>query len=226
MNIVANLNTVRQRIRDAEEKYHRKPNSVLCLAVSKTVQIPDICTAIDAGQTDFGENYLQEAIPKINAINVPKLTWHFIGQIQSNKTKKIATHFDWVHTVCHLKTAQDLDKYRPEDFPPLQFCIQVNLSENPKKGGISLSALPEFAKALMTFKKIQLRGLMAIPDPQTTFEAQCQDFHLLKEAKQNLEKNGIILDTLSMGMSNDLEAAICEGATIVRIGTAIFGQRK
>ena len=225
MNIVANLNTVRQRIRQAEAKFHRQEGSVSLLAVSKTIGIPLIQKLIDAGQYDLGENYLQEALRKIEILNVPKLTWHFVGPIQSNKTRLIAQHFTWVHSVSKPIIAEFLHNFRPNHLPPLEVCIQVNLSNSPNKSGVTLEGLLTLAKTICQYENLKLRGLMTIPEPILSFDEQRAEFKKLRQAKESLQKEGFELDTLSMGMSHDLEAAIAEGATIVRVGAAIFGPR-
>lgn len=222
--IIERLNFIAKQIADAEKTYHRPKDSVLLLAVSKTKPAEDIAIAYQAGQRHFGENYAQEAIEKQNQLGAYDITWHFIGPIQSNKTKIIAAHFDWVHSVDNFKIAKRLNDQRPINRPPLNICIQVNISNETSKSGIELSFLPEFCNQLSQLPKLNLRGVMAIPAPQSDFALQCQPYTLLREAVQKLDQPK--LDTLSYGMSDDLAAAICEGATIVRIGTAVFGNRK
>lgn len=196
------------------------------LAVSKRHDCSKIQQAIDAGQTAFGENYLQEALDKIQYFSDCQLQWHFIGPIQSNKTRKLAEHFDWVHTVDRLKIAQRLSEQRPADLAPLNICLQVNVSEEGTKSGLLLHELNEVVQQVIALPNLCLRGLMAIPAPAADFEQQRVPFQQLREALQQLNQQyQLNLDTLSMGMSDDMEAAIAEGATIVRVGTAIFGQR-
>lgn len=196
------------------------------LAVSKRHDCSKIQQAIDAGQTAFGENYLQEALDKIQYFSDCSLQWHFIGPIQSNKTRKLAEHFDWVHTVDRLKIAQRLSEQRPADLAPLNICLQVNVSEEGTKSGLLLHELNEVVQQVIALPNLCLRGLMAIPAPAADFEQQRVPFQQLREALQQLNQQyQLNLDTLSMGMSDDMEAAIAEGATIVRVGTAIFGQR-
>ena len=209
-----------------EKKYHRVKNSVSLLAVSKKQTVEKIAAIAAQGQKFFGENYVQDALPKIRALKNLDLEWHFIGHIQSNKTAEIAEHFSWVHTVDRLKIAERLNAQRPASLPPLQICIQVNINEEESKGGISLVALPTLAKAISVLPHLKLRGLMAIPKNSDDVSEQRKNFHILAEAKKDLESRGILLDTLSMGMSGDFEAAIAEGATIIRLGSVIFGERK
>lgn len=178
-----------------------------------------------AGMTRFGENYLQEALEKIEALQDLSLEWHFIGPIQSNKTRPIAEHFDWVHSVDRLKLARRLSEQRPPHLPPLNICLQVNVSGEQSKSGATLEELPALAREVASLPHLRLRGLMAIPAPAEGLEAQRQPFHHMHQALQQLNAEGLELDTLSMGMSGDLEAAIAEGATLVRIGTALFGPR-
>ena len=220
------ITTIRQRIADTARQYNRSPESVQLLAVSKTRPIADIVTAIEQGQTRFGENYLQEAIPKIEALRDNKaLEWHFIGPLQSNKTRIIAEQFDWLHSLSKLKHAQRLNNQRPEHLPPLNVCIQVNISEEAQKSGIHLNELATLAQAIAELPRLHLRGLMTLPAPSQSFEQQRIPFRRMRIALQELQASGLKLDTLSMGMTNDMEAAIAEGATLVRIGTGIFGKR-
>ncbi|ALG67791.1 YggS family pyridoxal phosphate-dependent enzyme [Beggiatoa leptomitoformis] len=226
-SIADTLTHVRQQILMAERQFNRPANSVQLLAVSKMQPKTAIINAIKAGQTCFGENYVQEAVEKIQALRVdyPQVEWHFIGALQTNKTRVIATHFHWVHTLDNLKQAKRLSEQRPQILPPLQVCIQVNISAEPQKAGVSVADVPALALAIQTLPNIKLRGLMAIPAPAADFTTQCQPFHLLNEMLQQLQAQGLSLDTLSMGMTDDMQAAIAQGATIVRIGTAIFGAR-
>lgn len=214
-------------IRELELRYHKPVNSVQLLAVSKQQSIAKIQTAIDAGYTAFGESYLQEALPKIEHFKKTphSLTWHFIGPIQGNKTKKIAENFDWVQSVDSMKIAKRLNDQRPEHLPPLNICLQINISDEPTKSGIQVNDLFTLAEFCKTLPRITLRGLMAIPAPQSNFDDQRKVFHALRLLFDALNEKNFSLDTLSMGMSNDMEAAIAEGSTMVRIGTALFGTR-
>ncbi len=198
----------------------------MVLAVSKTRSAEEIRTVHACGLEHFGENYLQEAMEKITALADLPLCWHFIGPIQSNKTQAIAEHFHWVHSVDREKIARRLSAQRPADMPPLQACIQVNISGEDSKSGVTLDALPALAEAVTPLPGITLRGLMAIPEPTDDFLEQRRAFAQLRRALEHLSEHIDGLDTLSMGMSADLEAAIMEGSTIVRIGTAIFGPRE
>ncbi len=225
INIANNLSDLKQQIRDAEVAYKRKPNSVFLLAVSKGQSIEKIGKAILAGQLAFGENHLQEALPKIAAFPNKKLEWHFIGLIQRNKTKKIAEHFQWVHSVTDPQIAKRLNEQRPNHLPPLNICLQVNLSQQKNKLGVSVDELSDLADYCLTLPHLKIRGLMTIPFPKNTFEEQRAEFAKLVELFNDLNAKNFQLDTLSMGMSNDMKAAIAEGSTIVRIGTALFGTR-
>jgi pyridoxal phosphate enzyme (YggS family) len=196
---------------------------VLLLAVSKTKPASMIAEAYQAGQRHFGENYLQEALSKQQALGAFDITWHFIGPIQSNKTKAIASHFDWVHSVDKLKIAQRLSEQRPAHLAPLNICLQVNISDEASKSGIRLNELGELCAQVAMLPNIKLRGVMAIPAPSESFEQQCQPYKALYQAVKTLNKPE--LDTFSFGMSDDLTAAIAEGSTMVRIGTALFGAR-
>lgn len=227
--ITDHLQTVRTRVCRAAQQAHRDPSSVNLLAVSKTQPVSAILEAAEAGQLAFGENYEQEAVRKIMEIrqNRPdlKLEWHFIGPIQSNKTRAIAEHFDWVHSVDRKRIARRLSDQRPEDMPPLNICLQVNISGEDSKSGVRPEELADLVKAVSGMPRLKLRGLMAIPEPQSDPEKQRQPFSAMKTLFEELKHTGYDLDTLSMGMSDDMEAAVQEGATTVRIGTAIFGQR-
>ena len=229
MSISENLQLVQHRIATSTQAGGRDPSSIALLAVSKTFAVQAVLTAAQAGQRAFGENYVQEAIDKISAtreINADlQLEWHFIGPIQSNKTRQIAEHFDWVHSVDRLKIAQRLSEQRPADMPPLQICLQVNVSGEATKSGIEPDALLELARVVNTLPNLRLRGLMSIPEPTEDVEQQRAAFAKLRLMQNDLQAVGIQTDTLSMGMSSDMDAAIAEGATIVRIGTAIFGGR-
>lgn len=224
-NIQANLQAVQARIAECEQRFHRSPHSVFLLAASKGQPLEKIEQAIAAGQLAFGENYLQEALTKITAITQKNIEWHFIGSIQRNKTHKIAEHFSWVHSVTSEIIATRLNEQRPIHLPPLNICIEVNISFEPTKSGIPSDRVEALAKHCMQLPRLKLRGLMAIPSPKNIFIEQRAEFNKLCSLKESLVKKGIALDTLSMGMSHDMEAAIAEGATMVRIGTAIFGLR-
>lgn len=220
--IAENIAKVGARIREAAQASQRNLADIGLLAVSKTKPAKAIREAHAAGLRDFGENYLQEALEKQTQLTDLPLIWHFIGPIQSNKTRHIAEHFDWVHSVDRLKIAQRLSDQRPAHLPPLNICLQVNVSGEDSKSGCSPVELPELAKAIAALPNLQLRGLMAIPEPTEDVTAQHAAFARLRQLRDDL---ALDLDTLSMGMSHDLEAAIAEGATWVRIGTALFGAR-
>ena len=217
--------TLLARIGRAEAASGRPPGSTRLLAVGKTRDAGEIRALAALGQRCFGENYLQEAEEKIMQLRDISLEWHFIGRIQSNKTRPIAEHFDWVHSLASLKHARRLSAQRPPHLPPLNICLQVNISKDPAKAGVASEALPELARAIAPLERLKLRGLMAIPSRSSQFEQQRRPFHDLRNCFEDLQGQGFALDTLSMGMSNDMEAAIAEGATMVRIGTDIFGTR-
>ncbi|MDQ0142228.1 pyridoxal phosphate enzyme (YggS family) [Cupriavidus necator] len=225
--IAANLQAVRQGIAAAAQQAGRQPADIALLAVSKTVSPDRIRAAYAAGQCEFGENYVQEGIDKIAALADlrDRLQWHFIGPLQSNKTRPVAEHFDWVHTVDRLRIAERLSAQRPAGMAPLQVCIQVNISGEASKSGVAPAGVPALAQAVATLPGLRLRGLMAIPAPAGDAAAQRRPFAALRAMLQALRADGLALDTLSMGMSGDMDAAIAEGATLVRIGTAIFGAR-
>lgn len=220
-----NIERVRRRIAAAEQRYGRAPGSVDLLAVSKTRPAADILAAVHSGQRRFGESYLQEALDKVAALAEYKLEWHFIGPIQSNKTRPIAETFDWVHSIERLKIARRLSEQRPESLAALNICLQVNIDGEASKAGCTIAELPQLAAEIASLPRLRLRGLMAIPRPRQSLEQQREPFRRLREALEQLQGLGYELDTLSMGMSGDLEAAVAEGATIVRIGTDIFGAR-
>ncbi len=220
-----NLTAVRAVIAAAERRWQRDPGSVALLAVSKTKPLEAIMAAMAAGQTRFGESYIQESVEKIARLAVPSVEWHFIGPIQSNKTRPIAEHFQWVHSIDRIKVAQRLSDQRPANLPPLNICLQVNSSGEASKSGVPPEQLRELADAVATLPRLALRGLMTIPAPAQSLEDQRQPFRLVRGLRDDLARSGHPLDTLSMGMSDDLEAAIAEGSTMVRIGTAIFGAR-
>lgn len=224
--IRSNLCTVRERIAAAEARFNRASGSVTLLAVSKTQSPSAIIAAAENRQRHFGENYLQEALEKIEALKGYPLTWHYIGAIQSNKTRPIAEHFDWVHGVSSLKVARRLSEQRTASLPDLNVCIQLNISCEASKSGATPDELLPLATAIAKLPRLRLRGLMAIPQRAETFTAQRAIFHQVQQAQQQLIEARIPLDTLSLGMSADLEAAIAAGSTMVRVGTAIFGARK
>jgi pyridoxal phosphate enzyme (YggS family) len=207
-------------------RYGRDADSVRLIAVSKTQPAAAIRTLAELGQQDFGENYVQEALPKLAELGDLSLTWHYIGQLQANKTRAVAEHFHWVHTLDRERIAVRLSEQRSPHAAPLNICIQVSLEEEPGKGGISKTDLAPLARRVAELPRLQLRGLMCIPPPREGFEAQRQLFAELADCAQELREQGLVLDTLSMGMSGDLEAAVAAGATCVRIGTAIFGERR
>ena len=233
--IASRLQAVKARISEAARAAGSPPGEITLVAVSKTFPPRAIAEACGAGQTDFGENYAQEGIEKIAALfdllrqrQAPPdkpLLWHFIGPIQSNKTRAIAEHFDWVHGIDRAKIAERLSASRSDDKPPLQVCIQVNVSGEASKSGVAPDTVLGLAQTIMGLPRLRLRGLMAIPEPTPDPGLQRSRFRMLREIRDELLRRGIALDTLSMGMSDDLEAAIAEGATMVRVGRAIFGER-
>ena len=236
--IQKNLSAIRNRIILACERFHRDPNDVSLLAVSKTKPLSMVESALAVGQVDFGENYLQDALAKIESLsavghqqksNWKPPSWHYIGAIQSNKTRQIAEHFDWVHTVSSFKVAQRLSNQRPEQLAPLNVLLQINIDAESTKSGITPDQLSELISAILPLSGIRLRGLMTIPSPSGDIEQQRQPFRALNELlQQSTAEFGDDLrsfDQLSMGMTADLEAAVAEGATWLRIGTAIFGER-
>lgn len=226
-HIADNLLAVHARIERAARNADRAPDSISLLAVSKTFPAADIRAALAAGQRAFGENYVQESLAKIEALGDLRadMEWHFIGPLQSNKTRPVAEHFDWVHSVDRLKIAERLSEQRPDALPPLNVCLQVNVSGESSKSGVAPEEALALARAIAALPKLRLRGLMSIPEPASDQQAQREPHRRLRQLYETLRAQGIELDTLSMGMSGDLEAAVLEGATIVRIGTAIFGQR-
>jgi pyridoxal phosphate enzyme (YggS family) len=220
--IAENISTLAERINNAAQAVQRDPASVGLLAVSKTKPASDLREAYAAGLRDFGENYLQEALGKQTELSDLPLIWHFIGPIQSNKTRAIAENFAWVHSVDRLKIAQRLSEQRPAELPPLNICIQVNVSGEASKSGCTPQDLLALAQAISALPNLRLRGLMAIPEPTEDSDEQNAAFAAVRTLQDQLN---LPLDTLSMGMSHDLEAAIAQGATWVRIGTALFGAR-
>lgn len=230
-SIQSNIQALNDEIIQCAQQCTRSAQNITLLAVSKTRTIDEIRQAAAAGCHDFGESYVQEALDKILALSDLSLTWHFIGPIQSNKSRQIAQHFDWVHSIDREKIARRLNQQRPATLPPLNVCIQVNVSNQPNKAGVALGEVAALAKAVDTLPRLRLRGLMAIPqktdsaDSSARLDAQREPFRLLYDCLQQLNRQSFHLDTLSMGMSDDFCAAIMEGATIVRLGTRIFGAR-
>jgi hypothetical protein len=224
--IASNMQAVRDRIERAALAAGRRTGEVVLVAASKTFPAGHIAQAHAAGQNAFGENFVQEAVAKITKLAALPLEWHFLGPIQSNKTSPIAQHFQWVHSIEREKIAQRLNAARPAGLPPLNVLIQVNVSGEASKSGIRPGDEEKLAAAIARLPRLRLRGLMAIPEPTPDATLQRRRFALLRERKEQLAARGYALDTLSMGMSDDLEAAIAEGATMVRIGTAIFGKRR
>ncbi|MBT9569287.1 MAG: YggS family pyridoxal phosphate-dependent enzyme [Thiobacillus sp.] len=222
----ARLHDVQSRIAAAAAQAGRDAGTIRLLAVSKTAGADAVRDLAACGQRDFGENYVQEARDKQRQLADLPLVWHFVGPLQSNKTRAIAEHFSWVHSVDRLKIAERLSAQRPDDLPPLQLCLEVNVSGESSKSGVSVEDLPALAAAVGRLPRLELRGLMAIPAAMTGLDAQRTAFKRVRQAFEDLVARGYVLDTLSMGMSGDLEAAILEGATIVRVGTALFGERK
>lgn len=216
---------VHNRIADAEKRFGRVPDSVRLVAVTKTWPVDVIRAAIQLGQRDFGENYVQEGLDKIRELNNPSLDWHFIGRLQSNKAKDIAEHFTWVHSVTSFDHAQRLARFRTALRRPLNVCIQINISADARKAGIAPSQASALAASLAALPNLHLRGLMALPEVEADFTRQRRIFSQVRKLFDQLCAEGLNLDTLSMGMSGDLEAAIAEGATLVRVGTALFGTR-
>lgn len=227
MTLIAdNLRAVRQKIQECEKRYGRPAHSVFLLAISKKQPLDKMLDAIHAGQTAFGESYLQEAMPKITALADHPVEWHFVGPVQSNKTKKIAEHFHWVHSISDLRIAKRLSDQRTETMPPLNICLEVNVSRDPKKSGINMDGALELAQMVSALPRLTLRGLMTVPTAKRHFIDQRAEYYKLRLLFDYLTQQGISLDTLSMGMSQDMAAAIAESATIVRIGTDIFGSRQ
>lgn len=225
--IAANLQAVKNDIAAAAQQASRDPSGVTLLAVSKTVSPDRVREAFEAGQPAFGENYVQEGLDKIAALGDlrGRIAWHFIGPLQSNKTRPVAEQFDWVHAIDRLKIAERLSAQRPADLAPLQVCIQVNISNEDTKSGVLPEEVPALARAVAALPNLRLRGLMAIPAPAADLAAQRVPFAALRRLLEELRQSGLDVDTLSMGMSADMPAAVAEGATMVRIGTAIFGAR-
>jgi pyridoxal phosphate enzyme (YggS family) len=225
IGVTENLALIKDLLAFSAVEAGRKPDAVALLAVSKKQPVSSILAAAAAGQRDFGENFVKEGLEKINKTRGQNLTWHFIGHLQTNKSRLVAENFDWVHTIDKLKTARRLSEQRPETLAPLNVCLQVNVDDEESKSGVAPEALPELAAAVAELPGLSLRGLMCLPAARLGFEAQRVPFARLRKMAESLSAIGCCTDTLSMGMSGDYRAAIFEGATIVRIGTAIFGPR-
>ena len=224
--IATRLQTVKSRIAEAARNAGRSPDDILLLAASKTNPPEKLREAWEAGQTVFGENYLQEGLIKIRALSDLPIEWHFIGPIQSNKTKPIAENFSWVHSIDREKIATRLSSARPESLPPLQVCVQVNVSGEVTKSGVDPEQAVELAALVSQLPRLKLRGLMAVPELTSATALQREQFQVMRAIFEQLKRDGFDVDTLSMGMSEDMDMAIAEGATIVRVGTAIFGPRR
>lgn len=227
-NIAEKINEIQNRIQTSAKRANRLSEDIQLLAVSKTQSPTRILEAYHAGQCAFGENYLQEARDKQQVLSDLDIEWHFIGPIQSNKTREIAPHFSWVHSIDRLKIAERLSNQRPDNLPPLNICLQINIDGESTKAGVSLEELPSLASTVNTLPNLKLRGLMAIPAKRDNMQAQQQVFEEMAKVMQSLSHTNpaLTLDTLSMGMSDDMEAAINAGSTIVRVGSAIFGPRQ
>jgi len=225
IRVTENLAIISDLLAEAAIGAGRDPADVRLLAVSKKQPLDKILEAADAGQRDFGENFVQEGVAKIEATSGRNLTWHFIGHLQSNKTRTVAENFDWVHTIDKLKTAQRLSAQRPDDRDPLDVCLQVNVDEETSKSGVAADAVPDLAAAVAELPRLRLRGLMCLPAVREGFDEQRKPFAIVRRLADTLRQQGIETDTLSMGMTGDFRAAVFEGATIVRIGTALFGER-
>lgn len=226
MTIEENLINIRKRIASYEQKYGRAQGSVRLLAASKGQAAIKVEAAVHAGQHLFGENYLQEGLKKISALGDHDVEWHFIGPIQSNKTRKIAENFSWVHGIDNLKIASRFNDQRPHHLPPLNICIEVNVSHEASKSGVAIEEALPLAKECLALPHLELRGLMTVPAINKDFDAERREFRKLFQLWETFRDQGIVLDILSMGMSDDFEAAIAEGSTMVRIGRAIFGERE
>jgi len=225
IRVTENLKLIRDLLKESALDADRDPESVRLLAVSKKQPLEKILEAVAGGQRDFGENFVQEGVDKIEALAEKGLTWHFIGHLQSNKTRIVAEYFDWVHTIDRLKVARRLSEQRPAERPPLNICLQVNVDNEASKSGLRIDQVAGLAAACRDLPGIRLRGLMCLPAIRDDFESQREPFRRLRELADALRADGLPLDTLSMGMSGDFRAAIFEGATLVRIGTALFGER-
>jgi pyridoxal phosphate enzyme (YggS family) len=225
IGVTENLRKIRDLLDETAVAAGRRPEDVHLLAVSKKQPLEKIIAAADSGQCDFGENIAQEGIDKITKLAERRLCWHFIGHLQSNKTRAVAEHFDWVHSVDKLKTARRLSEQRPASLGDLNVCIQVNIDQEDSKSGVPPGDLGDLARAVAALPRLRLRGLMCLPAIRDTFDEQRVPFARTRELAESLARDGLAMDTLSMGMSDDFRAAIMEGATIVRIGTAVFGPR-
>ena len=225
IRVTENLGVIRDLLTQASLEAGRQGDAVALLAVSKKQPLEAILAAAAAGQRDFGENFVQEGLNKISACSRDDLRWHFIGHLQANKTRAVAENFDWVHTVDRFKIASRLSEQRPESLPDLNVCLQVNVDDEASKSGMAATELAELAHRVLELPRIRLRGLMCLPAIRSEFEAQRKPFASLRRLLEELNRQGMALDTLSMGMSEDFRAAIFEGSTIVRIGTALFGPR-
>jgi pyridoxal phosphate enzyme (YggS family) len=223
--IQQNLATILKQVDQLSQQYGRPKNAVQLLAVSKTRGSDEIRQAYAAGQRHFGENYAQELMEKAQSLADLAIVWHFIGPLQTNKCRLVAEHCQWVHSVWREKEMKILNQHRPAHFPPLNICLQVNIDQEPSKSGVSPEELAQLCQSSQQFPKLKLRGLMIIPKPQTQVDRQREPFHQLYRYYRQLRTQGIALDTLSMGMSSDYPLAIAEGATIIRVGNAIFGAR-
>jgi pyridoxal phosphate enzyme (YggS family) len=225
IRVTENLALIKDSLAKSAIEADREPDTVNLLAVSKKQPLSKIIDAANAGQRDFGENFVQEGLEKIAQTKELGLIWHFIGHLQNNKTRVVAENFDWVHTIDTLKTAQRLSNQRPEPLGPLNICLQINVDDESSKSGVTMAELPELAAACVNLPNLNLRGLMCLPASRVKFSEQRSPFAKLRELANELRCGGIETDTLSMGMSGDFRAAIFEGATMVRIGTAVFGER-
>ena len=224
MNSIAfRLNLVKQRVTNALKTANRAQDKIDIVAASKARTTEEIKEAFHAGQRHFAENQLQEALPKIEVLSGYNIEWHFIGRIQNNKTRKIAQYFSWVHTISNEKVAQRLNDHHVQDTPPLNVCIQVNIDNDPNKAGVTPNECYALATFIEQLPKLNLRGLMTVPAKHAKLEDDGKSFRKLRALYDDLNERGLTLDTLSMGMSNDFEAAIAEGATLIRVGTNIFG---
>ncbi len=220
--ITQNISNILAKIHAAEVLNQREHGSTQLLVVTKQQTLENILIVLNQGYHRFGESFVQEALVKIQALQHHAIEWHFIGNLQANKTKPVATHFAWCHSLDKIKNAKRLNDQRPKNLPPLNVCIQVNIDEEPAKSGIAATDVVAFAESILTFPKLKLRGLMAIPKPTPSFESKRKPFHKLHQVYEKLLTNGFELDTLSMGMSQDFEAAIAEGSTLLRLGKGIF----
>lgn len=225
IKVTENFRKIQDLLAKAAADAGRSPDEILVLAVSKSKPASAVLEAYAAGQRDFGENFVQEGLEKIAAVARDDVTWHFIGHLQANKTRAVAQHFHWVHTIDRLKIARRLSEQRPDDSPPLNVCIEVNIDAEASKSGVAVDEVASLASAVVELPQMTLRGLMCLPAMRDTFEEQRRPFARMRGILQSLNESGLSLDTLSMGMTADYAAAIHEGATIVRIGTAIFGAR-